>query len=132
MKQLHLDDRDVREVWQEFKRLWWEKAEGARPATARSVAFQAPTVPLSHVRWEALPLSRPLWPVASPPRVTPNGPRGPPCPSFGICLPHSCRLLPALPNMGIRFQLVQGERRIGQRGRVTGWHRRSDRPYFEG
>lgn len=28
MKELYLDDRDVREVWQEFKRLWWEKAEG--------------------------------------------------------------------------------------------------------
>jgi hypothetical protein len=27
MKQPYLDDRDVREVWQEFKRLWWEKAE---------------------------------------------------------------------------------------------------------
>jgi transposase-like protein len=23
-----LDDRDVREVWQEFKQMWWEKAEG--------------------------------------------------------------------------------------------------------
>jgi putative transposase len=28
VKQLYLDDRDVREVWQEFKRVWWEKAEG--------------------------------------------------------------------------------------------------------
>ena len=28
MKQLYLDDRDIREVWQEFKRLWWEKVEG--------------------------------------------------------------------------------------------------------
>lgn len=28
MKQLYLDDRDVREVWQEFKQLWWEKVEG--------------------------------------------------------------------------------------------------------
>jgi transposase-like protein len=28
VKQLYLDDRDVREVWQESKRLWWEKAEG--------------------------------------------------------------------------------------------------------
>ena len=22
------DDRDAREVWHEFKRMWWEKAEG--------------------------------------------------------------------------------------------------------
>jgi putative transposase len=28
VKQLYLDDRDVREVWQEFKQLWWEKVEG--------------------------------------------------------------------------------------------------------
>ena len=28
VKQLYLDDRDVREVWQEFKRVWWEKVEG--------------------------------------------------------------------------------------------------------
>jgi putative transposase len=28
MKQLYLYDRDVREVWQEFKRVWWEKVEG--------------------------------------------------------------------------------------------------------
>lgn len=27
MKQLYLDDRDVREVWQEFKQVWWERAE---------------------------------------------------------------------------------------------------------
>jgi len=27
MKELYLDDRDVKEVWQEFKGLWWQRAE---------------------------------------------------------------------------------------------------------